>query len=302
MIRQLSLIVLTGLIALIGCSPAVPTATNIPSVTGVATPISAHPITDAINQLRTDNAIPVLIESDAINRVIERYAGTIIASEPLDFERLRADLIAEGFYADAISLITYSGADATQVGQALMTSDYRADLLDDQFTHVGVSETDDPQFGTVFVILLTTSASLSAPGANILTPGTPEDQGERIVNLLNMARIQQGLGELRLNPQLTAAAQLHSQDMAAQEAIFHDGTDGSSPSDRAERAGYVGRAIGENVLMRGDINASGAFDQWWNSPPHYENMMSATFDEIGIAYAIGADGNYYYTMLLGTPR
>lgn len=304
MIRHFSLIALLSLLTLIGCSPPalLPVPTSGTTVTLLVTARPVHPITDAINQLREQNARPALIESTAINRVIEQYAPTIITNEPIDFDRLRTDLIAEGFYPEGMNLITFSGTDAAQVGQALVASAYRADLLNDAFTHLGISETDDPQFGKVFVILLTSSASLTAPGANILIPGTPNDQAEWITGLLNAARANQGLGELTLNAQLTAAAQVHSQDMAEQGAIFHDGTDGSSPSERAERAGYVGQAIGENVLMRGDLNAAGAFDQWWNSPPHYENMMSATFTEIGIAYVIGADGNYYYTMLLGTPR
>jgi uncharacterized protein YkwD len=59
--------------------------------------------------------------------------------------------------------------------------------------------------------------------------------------------------------------------------------------------------FGENVLMRWDMSADGAFDQWWNSPPHHENMMNPEFTEIGVAFTQSEDGAYFYTMVLGRP-
>ncbi len=86
------------------------------------------------------------------------------------------------------------------------------------------------------------------------------------------------------------------------DQMTHDGSDGSQPADRITKTGYVWSTVGENVLQRWDVNAAGAYDQWWNSPPHHQNMMNPVFTEIGLAYARSASGKYFYTMELGTPQ
>ena len=52
---------------------------------------------------------------------------------------------------------------------------------------------------------------------------------------------------LTLDPKLTAAAQAHADDMAAHQKMTHDGSDGSTPSDRIKRQGYQFQNEGENV-------------------------------------------------------
>jgi uncharacterized protein YkwD len=126
-------------------------------------------------------------------------------------------------------------------------------------------------------------------------------EAQAILAEMNAAREVGGAGALELNTALMLAALHHSQDMAAGEFMSHTGSDGSDAAQRAERVNYVYRALGENVLYRFDQNAGGAFKQWWDSPPHQENMLNPDFTEVGIAFAVGSDGNYYYTMLLGTP-
>lgn len=135
------------------------------------------------------------------------------------------------------------------------------------------------------------------------TPSVAVDTSQEalILALVNQARQTQGLGRLSANTVLTRTAQLHSDDQAEHETMTHTGSDGSEPWERAERLGYCYRSFGENVLMRGDVSADGAYDQWWNSPPHKANMLGADFTEIGIAYTRSAGGAYYYTMVLGKP-
>lgn len=120
-----------------------------------------------------------------------------------------------------------------------------------------------------------------------------------VLTILNQTRANNGLHALTMNNALVAASQRHSDDMAATNTLSHTGSDGSSVGTRSTQAGYSWSNIGENILYRFDASAAGAFDQWWNSPPHRDNMMSATYCDIGITYTLASNGRYYFTMVLG---
>lgn len=147
----------------------------------------------------------------------------------------------------------------------------------------------------------------TAPVLNIPLPvpsavvnNDQETEAAAVLNLVNIARANEGLGRLSLEPRLMAAALEHSEDQAENNTMTHDGSDGTQPSERVTRAGYPFCMTGENVAMRFDISSDGVFEQWWNSPPHHENMMTPEFIDIGIGYALSRSGDVYYTMVLGT--
>jgi uncharacterized protein YkwD len=120
-----------------------------------------------------------------------------------------------------------------------------------------------------------------------------------ILNRLNADRVAQGIPPLLWNANLAEAAQRHSDDMATNTMLSHEGADGSRFWERMSAAGYDLTAGAENVLLRPDASASGAYDQWWNSAPHRSNMLNPDYVEVGIAYSVAADGTHYFTMLLG---
>lgn len=120
-----------------------------------------------------------------------------------------------------------------------------------------------------------------------------------ILNLVNRARAQAGAPALVINGALVAAAQRHSDDMAFAERLSHVGSDNSQFWERAAEVGYVMSAGAENVLSRFDTNANGVYEQWRSSEAHNQNMLNPAFQEVGIAYQMGADGQFYFTMVLG---
>ena len=127
-----------------------------------------------------------------------------------------------------------------------------------------------------------------------------DEQAWTILNLLNADRNAAGLHSLTMNTQLVAAAQRHSNDMANGDFLSHTGSDGSEFWERIADTGYSMTSGAENILFRWDLSATEAYQQWWNSPGHYNNMMNANYVEIGIAWAQSASGKYYYTMVLAT--
>ncbi|MFC1878678.1 NBR1-Ig-like domain-containing protein [Chloroflexota bacterium] len=129
----------------------------------------------------------------------------------------------------------------------------------------------------------------------------------QILTLINQARASNGLGSVTLNSQLSAAALVHSTDMACSGFVDHYGSDGSSWYDRAAAQGYANSASAHENIYVGDPafggDAQGAFDWWMNSQLHRDNILNAQIREIGIAYVYltGSEYGGYYTLVLAWP-
>jgi uncharacterized protein YkwD len=125
---------------------------------------------------------------------------------------------------------------------------------------------------------------------------------------VNAARAAQGLPPYALNPLLAAAAQAHSEDMAAQAALLleagesiggavtHTGSDGSSAADRVARTGYPAIQVGEDIYASRS-GPQAAFDWWMGSSAHRSNILHPRFLEIGIGAAPGPEGLTMFTLV-----
>ncbi|MDB9473354.1 CAP domain-containing protein [Dolichospermum circinale] len=119
---------------------------------------------------------------------------------------------------------------------------------------------------------------------------------QRVFDLLNNERFRAGLSLLRLNSQLIAAAQAHSNDMARHNYLNHTGSDGSSMVDRMTRYGYNYRWAGENIAY-GQTSAQEVMQSWMNSAGHRKNILNPKFRDVGIVYAYG--NTFYWTQNFG---
>ncbi|HVS84657.1 MAG TPA: CAP domain-containing protein [Gaiellaceae bacterium] len=109
-----------------------------------------------------------------------------------------------------------------------------------------------------------------------------------VVQNINHFRQSHGLPALKLSAQLDAAAQQHSQEMAADGYFAHTSVDGGAFWKRIQR--FYGSAkfgywtVGENLLWSSpDVSPSDALTMWENSPEHRANMLKPTYREIGIS-------------------
>jgi uncharacterized protein YkwD len=135
----------------------------------------------------------------------------------------------------------------------------------------------------------------------------PADVDYLLVNI-NAARAAQGLPPYALNSLLTAAAQAHSEDMAAQAtllldagesiggAVTHTGSDGSSAADRVARTGYPAIQVGEDIYASRS-GPQAAFEWWMGSSAHRNNILHPRFLEIGIGAAPGPEGLTLFTLV-----
>ena len=103
---------------------------------------------------------------------------------------------------------------------------------------------------------------------------------DQVVALANEARAQAGCGPLRVDARITAAAQAHSDDMAANGYFSHDSLDGRSFADRLRAAGYPSPG-GENIAQ-GQRNAQSVHQAWMNSSGHRANILNCGFTTIGV--------------------
>ena len=89
----------------------------------------------------------------------------------------------------------------------------------------------------------------------------------------------------------------HARDMAKNETLTHDGSDGSKPVERVEKAGYADQRTGENVAD-GSESVAGVMRQWMDSPEHKKNILS-DYSEMGGAVVRGTNGQTYWCVELG---
>lgn len=141
----------------------------------------------------------------------------------------------------------------------------------------------------------------------LLAPGSAlaDDRADQLAVLINRARVDQGQMPLARSPELDAAAQAHSQDMVDNHYLDHDGSDGSTPQQRADRAGYhvppnSGWIVVE-VISAISADPRGPLDWWLNQDPvgHGRVVLNPRWREMGVGYAAGGDYGNYWTVDFG---
>ena len=129
-----------------------------------------------------------------------------------------------------------------------------------------------------------------------------EDYVAQIFELVNNERVTQGLSPLAENEKLSAAALVHTSDMACNSFFKEEGSDGSTPEERVAAQGYIALLVLQEIHAQppeygGDGQA--AFDAWMGGT----TLLSPDATEIGIAYTYSADSALggYFTVILATP-
>lgn len=170
----------------------------------------------------------------------------------------------------------------------------------------GSDATNRYQLNLTSAALPSNSAPARPAPAPAPTPAPAPSFIDQIVTLTNNFRSQNGLAPVRLNTQLTTAAQNQSQGMALQDYFDHVSPTGTTPGQRATAAGYRWSRVSENIGA-GYTTAAGVVQGWIDSPGHRANMLDPKVSEIGVGYFfLGNDTgnenwNYYWTQVFGSP-
>ncbi len=139
---------------------------------------------------------------------------------------------------------------------------------------------------------------------------------QEVHELINQARLQNGLKPLGWDSKLNSIARAHSSDMALRNYFNHVSPEGFSVADRYMQGGFaMTTGCGENIFMspeaKADYFQNGVlvkteyYEQseladlivqgWMNSPGHRQNILSLDWTVQAIGIAISTDEKVYIT-------
>src|SRR3989344_2193723 len=107
-----------------------------------------------------------------------------------------------------------------------------------------------------------------------------------IISLTNQKRAAAGQSALVYSSVLSSAAKVKGDHMLANDYWAHVAPDGTEPWKFFADAGYKYKYAGEN-LARDFSNPTNAMEAWMASPSHRDNLLSAKYNEIGVAVVEG---------------
>jgi uncharacterized protein YkwD len=151
-------------------------------------------------------------------------------------------------------------------------------------------------FAVVFAVLLPTEA--------FLAPDVLAAQGQKIIELTNSVRREQGLTELDKNAVLVRSATMKAEDMDTQQYFSHASPDGHRLSYFLKKAGYNYSTAGENLAV-GFSNADEVVAAWMKSPTHYSNLIDTDFEQLGVGLVAGSfegEPTVFVAQHFGTPE
>jgi len=147
-------------------------------------------------------------------------------------------------------------------------------------------------------------ALLALPAAaQSSTVAIPPQWAREVTTLTNAERAKAGCPALTIDARLASAALLHTEEMARNRKLAHEGANGSTPGDRATAAGYTWSAVGENIAA-GQPTPAAAVASWMSSDGHRRNILNCAYLNIGIGYRhTPADRfGHYWTQLFAAER
>ena len=131
------------------------------------------------------------------------------------------------------------------------------------------------------------SALLPATTASALCYSNNSNE-KSFASKINVARRAAGRGTLRLDPELSKAAKVHTYEMVRRETLYH------TPSDTLRRRVTRWTTLGENVGVGGTVTSlHGAF---MGSTAHRANILYSSFRHVGIG-SVKKNGRLWVTVI-----
>lgn len=140
---------------------------------------------------------------------------------------------------------------------------------------------------------------LPLPTAYIIAPGEEAAVKFRMLDSVNTLRQAARLAPVALDPQLNAAAATHARDMSIQNRPWLFGADGSSPVLRAQRAGFQGRFLGENISESYESELA-TLTAWMNDERTRAVIMEPNARLMGFSWFQEPAGKLWWTLNMGT--
>ena len=135
-------------------------------------------------------------------------------------------------------------------------------------------------------------------------PDPPSGEGlEGVEAAIAHLRASRGLTALKRDPELDAAAEAHSKEMARLRTFAHVLSTDGGPADRLRARGYAYSSVAENIGLSSDVGR--AHEAIAGSPAHLANLLDPRHRRLGLGAARGptAEGGegVYLTELFAVP-
>ncbi len=143
------------------------------------------------------------------------------------------------------------------------------------------------KFGISFWVAVLTLAIFlniqNIPACNAAASGITS---EKLVELTNQSRIEQGIEKLTVNQNLISAANSKARDMFEHNYFAHTSPQEFTPWHWIRQAGYSYQYAGENLAMD-FVTSEAVHKALIASATHRKNILNANYKEIGIAVLSG---------------
>jgi uncharacterized YkwD family protein/spore coat assembly protein SafA len=156
---------------------------------------------------------------------------------------------------------------------------------------VGISELiqANPQFK---------NPNLIYPGDKVNIPNFDSIKSieNQVIQLTNQERAKHGLKPFAANWELSRVARYKSNDMRDKRYFQHDSPTYGSPFTMMKNFGITYRSAGENIAA-GQRTAQEVVNSWMNSEGHRKNILSPSYNQIGVGYSSGGSYGTYWTQM-----
>lgn len=144
--------------------------------------------------------------------------------------------------------------------------------------------------------------NLIYPGQTLNIPTYEYVKGieREVINLVNVERQKNGLKAYGHNWELSRVARHKSNDMRDNNYFSHTSPTYGSPFTMMKNFGIRYSSAGENIA-KGQKTAKDVVNSWMNSSGHRANILSSSFTEIGVGYAVDSKGTTYWTQMFIRP-
>ena len=137
------------------------------------------------------------------------------------------------------------------------------------------------------------------PGQAVTIPTldtTVSSYEQKVIDLVNQIRVQNGLKKLTANWELSRVARYKSQDMKDKKYFSHTSPTYGSPFNMIKNFGISFKTAGENIAY-GYSTPEAVVNGWMNSEGHRKNILNPNYTQIGVGYV--ASGHYWTQMFIG---
>jgi len=126
--------------------------------------------------------------------------------------------------------------------------------------------------GILMASILIPATAVSAGAGGSCYDSTVRDR--MFARRINAARKKTGKSWLRLDPQLSKAAKVHTREMVGRNTLYH------TPTNTLTRRVTNWSTLGENVGVGGTVDS--LHTAFMNSPAHKANVLYSSFKYVGI--------------------